>query len=152
MFLLQQPADEVAQHTLIKYGLYWYYFQEYRLHMRLPGTTGPINALAFAPDAKLLASGGVCHALIMGESWRAVHRRWRETTCMGHQPQESLSGHWGRAGKMGPNYLHPVVDWSFWPQWHSLLRDWQRAGFGLSTNKRAGMFIHQYLGWVLTIE
>ena len=35
--------------------------------MQLSGTAGPINTLAFAPDAKLLASGGMHNSLMMAE-------------------------------------------------------------------------------------
>ncbi|KDR64841.1 hypothetical protein GALMADRAFT_149249 [Galerina marginata CBS 339.88] len=64
--------------------------EEYRVHMRLSGSEGPINALAFAPDAKYIASGGDDEKLRVWDiSRKQVHQvigddleRWGQITCI----------------------------------------------------------------------
>ncbi|KDR65035.1 hypothetical protein GALMADRAFT_149048 [Galerina marginata CBS 339.88] len=64
--------------------------EEYRVRMRLSGSEGPINALAFAPDAKYIASGGDDEKLRVWDiSRKQVHQvigddleRWGQITCI----------------------------------------------------------------------
>ncbi|KDR76616.1 hypothetical protein GALMADRAFT_139529 [Galerina marginata CBS 339.88] len=71
-FLRQQSADE-----------------EYRVLMRLTGPAGPVNTLAFGPDAKFLASGGDDEKVrIWDVATKQIHQvieddleRWGQITC-----------------------------------------------------------------------
>ncbi|KAF8801626.1 hypothetical protein BYT27DRAFT_7054761, partial [Phlegmacium glaucopus] len=63
---------------------------DYRLYTRLSGTDGPINTLAFAPDAKFLASGGDDEKLRIWDITRKqIYQvieddleRWGQITCV----------------------------------------------------------------------
>ncbi|KIM35109.1 hypothetical protein M413DRAFT_14714 [Hebeloma cylindrosporum] len=63
---------------------------EYKLYIRLSGTSGPINSLAFAPDAKFLASGGDDQKVRVWDiSCKQIYQvigddleRWGQITCV----------------------------------------------------------------------
>ena len=117
--------------------------QEYSLCMRLKGTAGPINSLAFGHDGKFLASGGMQQLIIRWKRSNDIlkfHRRRWKAAHLGCGEEASLSSHRRWAREMGANYLCSLVAWLFWKLPSRLF--WNRQGtfFDLSTRKEGSKF------------